>query len=154
MCATAACQANRTQSALGTRNGEYVCRSHGRVKTHVVGLAPAVDLAGELILHGEPVVPVHSQLRHIKPHRGLPGLVRVKIHYNQDGVCGVPALFPRPRPGLPGGSLRDRTGPVEAFGEADQLWLMHVMKALIMQPVQCHMRPSDPVKVSDISTYA
>src|SRR5450756_2116613 len=80
------------RSGLITRHGEDVCGPHGWVEAHVVGLAPREDLAVEFIGSGEPLVPVHSKRGHIKPHRGYPGLVRVKIHYNEDGVCGGPVL--------------------------------------------------------------
>jgi hypothetical protein len=40
----------------------------------------------ELICHGELRTPLHTQRGHVKPDRRLSCLIRVKIHYYQDGV--------------------------------------------------------------------
>ena len=75
-------------------------------------------------------MPVHPECGHIQPDRGFPGLMRIKIHYSQDGVCGGLRPVSPARGAACTEDLSVIVPPAEdVLGEADQLRLIHVMEA-------------------------
>ena len=61
----------------------------GRVEPHVVVLAPAPVLAGDLVVDDEGLVPVEAERRHVEVDDRLAGAVRVDVDDHDHGVVGA-----------------------------------------------------------------
>src|SRR5262249_53581635 len=57
------------------------------VQADIIGLAPAVGLARQLVGHGESCPDIDVEGGPVQPDGGLAWLVRVEIHDHDDGVC-------------------------------------------------------------------
>ena len=69
-----------------SQDGRMCAGARTRLEAHIVGPAPVVGLAGELVAHRHGLVPVEAELRHVQRDRGLLGVVRVEVDDHQNRV--------------------------------------------------------------------